>query len=73
MISEEIDQAEVDRRFALVRERYGHLIAPTALGDVRRRIEGVVANGSRLKAVRLENSVEPFSVFVPFRSESSRD
>ena len=41
MSGEEIDQAEVDRRFALVRERYGGLIAPTALGDVRRRIEGV--------------------------------
>lgn len=66
MSVEEIDQAEVDRRFALIRERYGHLIAPTALGDVRRRIEGVVANGRRLKAVRLGNSVEPFSVFSPY-------
>ena len=70
MNGEEIDQAEVDRRFALVRERYGSLIAPTALGDVRRRIEGVVANGKRLKAVKLENGIEPFSVFVPYRSES---
>jgi len=70
---EEIGQAEVDRRFALVRERYGRLIAPTALGDVRRRIEGVVANGRRLRAVRLENSIEPFSVFVPFRSEGVED
>ncbi len=73
MSGQEIDQAEVDRRFALVRERYGHLIAPTALGDVRRRIEGVVANGNRLKAVRLENSVEPFSVFVPYRKEPGED
>ena len=73
MKSEEIDQVEVDRRFALVRERYGHLIAPTALGDVRRRIEGVVANGKRLKSVRLENGIEPFSVFVPFRSEGGED
>ena len=73
MNGEEIDQAEVDRRFALVRERYGRLIAPTALGDVRRRIEGVVANGKRLKAARLENGIEPFSVFVPYRSESRED
>ena len=73
MSGEGIDQAEVDRRFALVRERYGHLIAPTALGDVRRRIEGVVANGSRLKAVRLGNSVEPFSVFVPYRKDRGED
>lgn len=69
MSGEEIDQAEVDRRFALVRERYGDLIGPTAFGDVRRRIEGVVANGRRLKAVRLQNGIEPFSVFIPYRRE----
>ncbi len=73
MSGEEIDQAEVDRRFALVRERYGRLMAPTALGDVRRRIEGVVANGKRLKAFKLQNGIEPFSVFVPFRSEGGED
>ena len=73
MNGEQIDQAEVDRRFALVRERYGHLIAPAALGDVRRRLEGVVVNGKRLKSVRLENGIEPFSVFVPFRSEGRED
>ena len=73
MSRDEIDQVEVDRRFALVRERYGGLIGPTAFGDVRRRIEGVVANGKRLKSVRLENGTEPFSVFVPFRSEGGED
>jgi hypothetical protein len=70
---EEIDQAEVDARFALVRERYGDQIGPTAFGDVRRRIEGIVAGGKCLKAVRLENSVEPFSVFVPYRRERGDD
>ena len=73
MSRKEIDQAEVDRRFALVRERYGGLIAPTAFGRVRRRIEGVVANGRRLKAVKLQNGIEPFSVFVPFRREGGGD
>ena len=73
MNGEEIDQAEVDARFALIRERYGHMIEPTAFGDVRRRIEGIVAGGKRLKAVRLENSVEPFSVFVPYRRERGDD
>ena len=73
MNGEEIDQAEVDARFALIRERYGHMIEPTAFGDVRRRIEGIVAGGKRLKAVRLENSVEPFSVFVPYRKERGDD
>ena len=73
MSVEEIDQAEVDRRFALVRERYGRLIAPTAYGSVRRRIEGVVANGKRLRSVKLENGIESFSVFIPFRSEDGGD
>ncbi len=73
MSCEEIDQAEVDARFALVRERYGRMIEPTAFGDVRRRIEGIVGTGKDLRAVKLENSVEPFSVFVPYRNESSDD
>ena len=57
----------------MIRERYGHSIEPTVFGDVRRRIEGIVAGGKRLKAVRLENSVEPFSVFVPYRKERGDD
>ncbi len=73
MSGEEIDQAEVDARFALVRARYGPSIDPTAFGDVRRRVEGIVDSGKRLKAVRLGNSVEPFSVFVPYRNASSDD
>ena len=71
MNGEEIDQAEVDARFALIRERYGHSIEPTVFGDVRRRIEGIVAGGKDLRAVKLKNSVEPFSIFVPYRNESS--
>ncbi len=69
MSGENVDQAEVDLRFALVRERYGLLIEPTAFGDVRRRIEGIARNGEELRAVRLDNSFEPFSIFGPHRGE----
>ena len=71
MNGDNVDQAEVDARFALVRERYGHMIEPTAFGDVRRRIEGIVDSGKDLRAVKLKNGVEPFSVFVPYRNEGS--
>ena len=73
MSSDEVDQVEVDARFALVRARYGPSIHPTAFGDVRRRVEGIVANGKRLRAVRLGNGVEPFSVFVPYGNEGGDD
>ena len=73
MSSDEIDQAEVDARFALVRARYGRSIDPTAFGDVRRRVEGIVDSGRKLRAVRLGNGVEPFSVFAPYRHGSGDD
>ena len=73
MNGEDIDQAEVDRRFVLVRERYGQSIDPTAFGDVRQRIEGIVDSGKDLRAVKLDDSVEPFSVFAPYRNECSDD
>ena len=73
MNGDNVDQVEVDLRFALIRERYGRSIEPTAFGDARKRIEGIVDSGKDLREVKLQNSVEPFSVFVPYRRESSDD
>ena len=59
--------AEVERLFALVRQRYGDRLTPAQLDEVRKGVEGVVLAARALRAVRLENRDEPFPPFVPYR------
>lgn len=59
---------EVERLFALVQERYGDRLTPAQLDEVRKGVEGVVLAAHALRAVRLENSDEPFPPFVPYRA-----
>ncbi len=61
--------AEVERLFALVRERYGDRLTPAELDEVRKGVEGVVLTARALRAVRLENSDEPSSLFIPYRAD----
>lgn len=60
-----IDTDEVELLFALVRERYGPHIAPSDLDAVRNGVEHVVKTAEALRAITLDNSVEPFTVFHP--------
>ena len=69
MSEQDVNQDEVDARFQVVKERYGGLMDPNDFGAVRRRVEGIVKAAEELRAVKLENSDEPFSVFVPFASD----
>jgi len=59
--------AEVERLFALVRERYGDRLTPTQLEEVQKGVEGAVLAARILRAVKLRNADEPFSPFVPYR------
>jgi hypothetical protein len=59
--------AEVDSLFALVRERYGDRLTPAQLDEVRKGVKGVVLAARALRAVKLENSDEPFPPFIPYR------
>jgi hypothetical protein len=62
-----IEGDEVARLFALVRARYGPHIAPSDLDAVRNGVEHVVKTAEELRAITLDNSVEPFAVFRPYR------
>jgi hypothetical protein len=59
-------QDEVDARFQIVKERYGGVMDPNDFGAVRGRVEAIVKASAELRAVKLENGDEPFSVFTPF-------
>jgi hypothetical protein len=59
--------AEVERLFALVCERYGDRLTPAQLDDVKKGVEGIVLAARALRAVKLQNADEPFPPFVPHR------
>ncbi len=61
--------AEVERLFALVRERYGDRLTPAELDGVRESVEGIVQAARALRAERLEMSDEPLQPFVPYRAD----
>jgi len=59
--------AEVERLFALVRDRYGDRLTPVQIEDVKKGVEGIVLAARALRAVKLQNTDEPFPPFVPHR------
>ena len=68
MSDETIDQ-EVEERFNIVKRLYGDRLTSEELDEVRKGVEGIVEAAESLRAVKLENGDEPFSVFVPYRKE----
>ena len=62
--------SEVDRLFALIRDRYGARLTEAQLDEVRRGVEAVVNGARALRAVRLDNADEPMQPFSPFRADA---
>jgi hypothetical protein len=60
---------EVERLFALVRDRYGSRLTPGELEELRKVVEGIVQAMRALRAVKLESSDEPFQPFTPYRAD----
>ena len=67
------DNQEAEALFEIVTERYGDRLDPDQLEEVRKGVEGAVELAKELRGVRLDNSVEPYSTFRPFRGEGPRD
>ena len=66
---EQAQDPEVEQLFALVRERYGGRLTAAELDEVKKGVAAVVEAGRALRAVRLQNSDEPFQPFVPYRAD----
>jgi hypothetical protein len=60
---------EQDLLFAMVKEKYGHLLTEEQLEAVRGAVSGLRDVFRPLRAVRLTNDVEPFTNFKPFRGD----
>ena len=61
--------AEIDARLKLVEQRYGDRLPPDKLNDVRKTVAGIVESAEAMRAVKLESSDEPLSLFLPYRRE----
>ena len=68
-MSNDTTNKEVDERFKIVRRLYGDRLSSEELAEVRKSVEGIVEAAESMRAVKLENGDEPFSVFVPYRKE----
>ena len=59
-------EIEAQHYNALVREMHGAGLTDDQLAIVRQRVDDVVNAAEAMRAVALDNSDEPFSVFTPY-------
>lgn len=60
---------EADLLFAIIKEKYGHLLTDEQLDGVRGAINGQREVFRPIREFRLTNDVEPFANFKPFRGD----
>ena len=60
---------EQDLLFAVIKEKYGHLLTGEQLEGVRSAVSGLREVLRPLRTARLANDVEPFANFQPHREE----
>ena len=63
----ESNHVEAETLFRLVEQLYGSRLTAAELDEVRKGVERIVEASAELRAVRLGNWDEPFSVFAPYR------
>ena len=64
---------EQDLMYAVVKQRYGHLLDDERLEEVRKSVMGMADFVRPLREARLPNEAEPFTTFVPFRRDDDGD
>ena len=63
-------EKEIDRLAGMVLDRFSNQLTEQQQAEVRKSVETIVDNALKLRAVKLENSDEPFNVFIPLREET---
>jgi hypothetical protein len=60
---------EGEQVLQLIVQRYGDRLTTEQLAEVRKGVAGLATVTAALRAVPLDNSLEPHTVFVPYRQE----
>ena len=55
--------------FDMLKRRYGERLDPEELKEVKKGVENIQQAADKLRSVKLENSDEPFALFIPHREE----
>ena len=55
--------------FEMIKERYGMNMNSDELGELRTAINDIPTAADTIRAVHMDNSVEPMSVFTPYRKK----
>lgn len=63
------NRAENDSKclFKMLKRRYDERLNPEELEEVKKGVENIQQAAEKLRSVKLENSDEPFALFVPYR------
>ena len=57
----------------MVITKYGHFLEDHEIAHVKESVGDIIKNAHALKNVKLDNDIEPFSVFVPFAKTTEYD
>jgi hypothetical protein len=60
-------EMEVENLFQLVKTNHGEYINEDELEKVRKDIEVTVELAEKLRAIKIDNSIEPFTIFKPIK------
>ena len=63
------NRTESDSKFLfdMLKRRYDERLNPEELDEVKKGVETIQKAADKLRSVKLENSDEPFALFVPYR------
>lgn len=62
---------EQDLMYAVVKQKYGHLMDDEQLEEARKTVVGMSGFFKPMRDIPLTNDVEPFSAFKPYRSDDN--
>lgn len=62
-------KSESDILFKIIEEKYGDRLTEEQLKEVQKGVISIVKAAEALRAVEVDYTVEPFTVFKPYRKE----
>jgi len=60
---------ETDILFELINMRYGERVTTDELEEIRKGLVAILDAANEMRAIKIENSDEPYQFFKPYRGE----